>query len=467
MQKYLPVAGMIALLISCWTVQNNFELSDKEKYNRLFESRWNTVLTMGQFPNAKGFTNPKKAMEFDRLKRIDPKTGKIPEFALMDAWQNAKTKADADTRGVGIQWEERGPTNVGGRTRAIMFDPNDPTHKALFAGGVGGGIWRTADITETSPTWVNLDPMFGNVAVTCITAEPASPNYIYLGTGEGYNNADAIRGAGIWRSSDAGTTWDVLPATQNSNYYYTQKMAADPEGGVYAGTDAGLFKTIDHGDTWFKVGGGGFGMTSAYVSDVEFDSDGNLFVAFRGDGIYRSEASFGVTQGDSGTYTKMDIPFNAGIDRIEFTVSEGNPDFMYAVSVDNSMVDRYYRSEDGGDNWVITAGEPNAPDFSNGQAWYDLTIAAHPTLPGTVISGAVPNYRSTNKGDSWGILFAFMHVDQHNVIYQPENPLGSSSPMTEVFIILIMAPYLLEIKIQDTMSLNSMPLPSMQLLVVT
>ena len=46
----------------------------------------------------------------------------------------------------GIHWDERGPNNVGGRTRAIMWDPNDAAHKQVWAGGVDGGLWFTIDI---------------------------------------------------------------------------------------------------------------------------------------------------------------------------------------------------------------------------------------------------------------------------------------------------------------------------------
>jgi hypothetical protein len=90
----------------------------------------------------------------------DPATGKVPRERLAAVWaviqqQKAqKTNPDPLTT---ANWTERGPNNIGGRTRAIMFDPNDGTHKKVWAGGVGGGLWKTNDITVASPTWTNIN----------------------------------------------------------------------------------------------------------------------------------------------------------------------------------------------------------------------------------------------------------------------------------------------------------------------
>lgn len=102
-------------------------------------------------------------------------------------------------------WVERGPNNIGGRTRAIMFDPNDATHKRVFAGGVSGGLWVNDDITNASSSWTEVN-IPQNLAVSCITYDPNDTMTFYLGTGESYVNGDA-NGNGVWKSTDGGATW--------------------------------------------------------------------------------------------------------------------------------------------------------------------------------------------------------------------------------------------------------------------
>ena len=103
-------------------------------------------------------------------------------------------------------WEERGPDNVGGRTRAVMFDPNDGTNERVFAGGVSGGLWVNGNITDVNSAWSLVD-IPENLAVSCITYDPNNTNTFYLGTGESYTSG-AANGNGVWKSSDAGLTWE-------------------------------------------------------------------------------------------------------------------------------------------------------------------------------------------------------------------------------------------------------------------
>ncbi|NJL74862.1 MAG: hypothetical protein HC892_07360 [Saprospiraceae bacterium] len=57
------------------------------------------------------------------------------------------------TKFANARFKERGPNNIGGRTRSILIDLNDPTRKTIFAGGVTGGLWKTDDITAPLPNW--------------------------------------------------------------------------------------------------------------------------------------------------------------------------------------------------------------------------------------------------------------------------------------------------------------------------
>ena len=102
-------------------------------------------------------------------------------------------------------WIERGPNNVGGRVRAVMFDPNDATNETVYAGGVSGGLWKNINISSASSQWTRVN-IPENLAVSCITYDPNNLNVFYIGTGESYVGGD-VNGDGVWKSSNGGTTW--------------------------------------------------------------------------------------------------------------------------------------------------------------------------------------------------------------------------------------------------------------------
>jgi len=105
-----------------------------------------------------------------------------------------------------MKWIKRGPTNVGGRTKTAMFDPNDSSNKRVFAGGVSGGLFVNEDISDAESEWKMISGIPKNLAVSSITYDPNDKNTFYVGTGEIYTRGDAL-GNGLWKSSDGGVTW--------------------------------------------------------------------------------------------------------------------------------------------------------------------------------------------------------------------------------------------------------------------
>ncbi|WP_123803298.1 PA domain-containing protein [Flavivirga aquatica] len=102
-------------------------------------------------------------------------------------------------------WIERGPNNVGGRVRALMFDPNDNTNETVFAAGVSGGLWKNINISSSSSTWTRVN-IPENLNISCMTYDPTKPNVFYVGTGESYVGGD-VNGDGLWQSTNGGTSW--------------------------------------------------------------------------------------------------------------------------------------------------------------------------------------------------------------------------------------------------------------------
>jgi hypothetical protein len=152
---------------------------------------------------------PNKFYEQEWELSMNPETGR-PHSENLDVIRNqlinqrqqiiesGRTPGD----GTDNNWIERGPNNVGGRVRAVMFDPNDPTFKTVFAGGVSGGLWKNTDITSASSTWTRVN-IPENLAVSAITVDPNNSNVFYVGTGVGGD----VNGNGVWKSINGGTSW--------------------------------------------------------------------------------------------------------------------------------------------------------------------------------------------------------------------------------------------------------------------
>ena len=195
-------------------------------------------------------------MEQEFRKTVDPALGRVPKERLLlaKAYSDELLAANKTNAALaGVVWKERGPSNVSGRTRAIMVDPNTGSGLKVFAGGVAGGLWVTNDISASPPVWTPINDLMSNLAISSIAADPSNPLIMYAGTGEGYFNLDAMAGAGIYKSVNGGNTWTQLAATNNNNFVFVFKVAVNAAGVVLAATSTGLRRSADGGATWTKV----------------------------------------------------------------------------------------------------------------------------------------------------------------------------------------------------------------------
>lgn len=205
--------------------------------------------------------NPGAWAIFRAMQQSDEK-GEVKADGLITAiQQRAALVAAPSTMVAGIRasdWTALGPGNIGGRIRAISIHPSNGNE--IVIGGVSGGIHRSLD---GGSTWTVVNDLMTNLAIASIARDPQNANTLYAGTGEGFFNVDAVRGYGVFRSTDGGASWTHVAgstpstSTASANYgmMFVNRVAVHPTNSNFllAATGSnfcnrgGLLRSIDGG----------------------------------------------------------------------------------------------------------------------------------------------------------------------------------------------------------------------------
>ena len=257
---------------------------------------------------------------------------RMPRLALGEAPASGRIRSESlFTSGA---WTFLGPGNVGGRTRALLIDPNDT--KTMYAAAVSGGVWKT---TNGGESWTATGDVMANLAINSLAFDPMNSRVIYAGTGEGYfreivrGTALPIRGNGIFVTTDAGATWQQLASTNNSDFDFVNDLVVsthDPHR-IYAATRSGVWRSSDSGLTWSRVlqtSVNGGCLDLAFRSDTSGDfllaSCGTLAQAT----VYRNPAAE-----TSAAWSAVLSETNMGRTSLAFAPS--NPSVAYALAASN------------------------------------------------------------------------------------------------------------------------------------
>ena len=350
-------------------------------------------------------------------------------------------KSQATGRGL-EQIEFAGPTNVGGRISDIEFNPVNTS--IVYASAATGGVFKS---TNMGYNWTPIFDGQANLSIGDIGIDPSNPDIIYVGTGEANGGHNNFPGGGIYKSTDAGDSWQlmglentvsigrVVVDPSNSNRVFVAAVGSyftpNPERGVY--------RSDDGGETWENVL---FISDSTGAIDIIIDplNPSRLMAAMwervrRPNGSHLHGESSGLYKsldgGDSWELIESAMlpdPQNENVGRIGIGLCASQPDFVYTLFTDGSYYSGLFMSDDFGLTW--TDADPNHK-IVNGTAsfsWYFGQVRVHPTNPYIVFALDVAYMRSADGGISWPIIYGYgggpsdFHVDQHALAINPDDP---------------------------------------------
>ena len=335
----------------------------------------------------------------------------------------------------GIKARNIGPAATSGRIsdiEAVISNPN-----IIYASAASGGVWKSEN------AGLNWTPIFDNheyASTGALAVNQAIPDIIWLGTGEGNVRNSTSIGGGIYKSIDAGKTWQKmgLETTERINRIALHPTNPDIAYAAAMGTlwseneDRGIYKTVDGGKTWQKIlyvdektGASDIKMDPSNPNKLyasmwqfrrwpdKFESGGKgsgLFISLDGGETWTEKTSAdGLPQGELG--------------RITLDISESNPNTVYAlVEAEQSAL---LRSDDGGNEWRTVNSEVGVAD----RPFYYSEIEVDPNNPDIIYNIATMVRRSIDGGKTFSTLSKVnccatgntIHIDNHSLWINPED----------------------------------------------
>jgi photosystem II stability/assembly factor-like uncharacterized protein len=357
-----------------------------------------------------------------------------------------------------VPWQFLGPTNISGRMTDVAVVAPKGKHYTIYVAGASGGVWKT---TNEGTTW---EPIFEHAASTSIgdvTIAPTNPDIVWIGGGESNIFRSSMAGSGVYKSTDAGKTWQHMGL---AGTHTIPRIIIHPENPdiVYVAAsghewtdneERGVYKTTDGGMTWEKV------LTidekTGAIDLVMHPTDSQTLYAStwqrirkkwndpRNEPDYTGSGIFKTTDGGQ-TWASINngLPEPRYRGRIGIDLCLSKPNVLYAF-VDNYEIAResddqeedaygrpkggvirgatVFRSDDGGDNWRrVSAYDEYMEGLSGTYGWVFGQIRVDPNDENTIYVMGVRLHVSQDGGQSFRPLDG-MHVDHHGMWIDPNN----------------------------------------------
>jgi photosystem II stability/assembly factor-like uncharacterized protein len=330
-----------------------------------------------------------------------------------------------------IDWEFVGPTNIGGRITDIEMPTGQSS--TIYVGAATGGLLKT---NNAGFSWEQMFNSVPTISIGDIAIDPQNQDILYVGTGEANSSSYSFLGSGIYKSLDAGDTWQYSGLEESAyigrvivDHINSERVFAAACGTLFStSTSRGIYRTIDGGDSWEQVLF--VNDSTAAIDLVQHPNNADiLYAAFweRKRGLtYRN--SFGhssgiwktIDGGDNWTELTNGLPGAIDKGRIGITISKSNPSVLYAM-YDMPNENMYvYKTSNDGESWQRVDN-----NYLNGMgssfAWYFGQIRVDPNDENRVYTLGQIMYRTNNSGSNWSEIGSSVHVDHHAMFFDEES----------------------------------------------
>ncbi len=315
-----------------------------------------------------------------------------------------------------------------GRLRNILPHPTDPN--IVYVLSSSGGLWKTTNFEDRNPDWI---PITDKTITTSggAAALGRNPNTLYYGTGDPFDGIPLVGGA-MLKSSNGGNSWSDFVFLGNAARITDVKVDTSTATDiVLVGTDLGVFRSADGGNSYTQTLGGGQAWSVVKTSAG--------WLAAVATSAYYSPAYLYLSTDAGATWKAVTAPnVTAGAGRITLAVGAPGDAVVYAYAATDCAADcaekDLYRSANGGYSWTplgLTAKAPVNPNDENptmnlmlGQAFYNHMIVVDPTDPArntVYLGGQLNSAKTTDGGQSWKLItnwlaqfgLPYMHADHH------------------------------------------------------
>ncbi len=326
----------------------------------------------------------------------------------------------------GLRWRELGPFR-GGRSCTVTGVKDNPN--LYYFGGVGGGVWRT---TDAGQTWGNITDAYFGGTIGAVTVAESDPNVIYVGEGEQTLRNNVASGAGVWKSTDAGTTWKSIGLTDSK---HISRIRVHPKNAdvVYVAAMGnlwkpnamrGIFRSTDGGQTWKKIL---YINEKAGAADLILDPNNPRIMYASTWNMARNGYRMDSGGPDSKLWKSTDggdtwenLSDKSGMPKgingiIGVTISPKNSNRVWAI-IENTEAPGVYRSDDAGKTWARI----NQDRALLQRAWYYCRIYADSQNEDLVYVMNVSYGVSKDGGKTFELKNA-PHGDHHDLWIDPNN----------------------------------------------
>ncbi|WP_299528687.1 glycosyl hydrolase [uncultured Lutibacter sp.] len=324
-----------------------------------------------------------------------------------------------------MEWRNIGPYR-GGRSAAVTGVANKAN--LFYFGATGGGVWKT---TDAGNSWSNISDGFFGGSVGAVAVSESDNNVIYVGNGEVTVRGNVSSGDGMWKSVNAGKTWEAIGL---NNSRHIPRVRIHPKnsdivfaavlGDLYKPTsERGVYKSTDGGTNWRKVL---FTNENAGAVDLIIDPTNPRILYASTWNVRRTPYS--LSSGGEGSAlwkstdegeTWTDISSNEGLPKgiwgiSGVTVSPLNSDIVWAL-IENEK-GGIYKSTDAGKTWKLINSERKLRQ----RAWYYTRIYAD-TQDENIVYVLNVQYHQSKDGGKTFKTFNAPHGDHHDLWISPED----------------------------------------------